>query len=324
VTFTEPTADDNCDPAPVVTCDWPSGSTFPSGTTLVTCTAEDDCGNVSSCGFEVAVESVNELAVTVELEPNIDTDNPLPDTLTRCITFELWECGGPSSVTVDAEITFDVTFVGPENSAIGSAVIDVPCGNYTCITARDTLHTLRSTDDDDFGTSGAQYVADFTGGDSLVGGNLNDDQYIDILDFGVFSFQFGASYGTGDTTCATAAPHSDISGDGDVDNLDFSFILNNFLKFHEANCCGAPLRMASGGLSGSMDPAMDAGPVTSITVRELRRRGLGHLVVGDLNRDGVLDVQDISAFMDGARPQPMQDQLSPANRTPVAKPTMRE
>jgi len=313
VTFNEPTATDNCDPAPVVVCDWPSGSTFPQGTTLVTCTATDECGKDSECSFNVTVENVNELAVTVQLSPNIDPTG----TLTRCITFELWECGVPSLVTVDAEIDFTVT-AGAPNVAIGSAVIDVPCGNYTCITARDTLHTLRRTDGSFPVFSGTQYVADFTGdpgtgGDWLIGGNLNDDNYIDILDFGVFSFQFGTSYGTGDTTCATAAPHSDISGDGNVNNLDFSFIQLNFLKFHEANCCGQPLRMADG--------STDNGPVTSITVRELRNRGLGHLVVGDLNRDGVLNEQDIAAFADGVRPQPRPRPLDPAPMTPNVAPS---
>ena len=51
-------------------------------------------------------------------------------------------------------------------------------------------------------------VADFvTAGKSLEGGNLNDDEYIDILDFGLFANQFGVDYGTPDTTCATLSPH---------------------------------------------------------------------------------------------------------------------
>jgi len=297
VTFPVPVASGNCDPAPVVVCTPASGSVFTGGTTPVTCTATDACGNVSNCGFDLVVEPVNELAVTVELEPNIAPTG----TLTRCITFEVWECGGPSSIEVSAEVDFDVTFVGSGNSAIGTAVVDVPCGAYTCITARDELHTLRRTDEA-FGISGTQYVADFTGnpgsgGDWLIGGNLNDDSVIDILDFGIFSSQFNTSPGK-HTTCADAGPHADISGDGVVNSLDFSFINLNFLKFHEANCCGAPLRPADG--------AADDGPVTSITVGELRRRGLGHLAAGDLNRDGVLDEQDLAAFVDGVEPRPSQ------------------
>jgi hypothetical protein len=49
------TASDCRDPAPVVMCVPPSGSFFPRGTTLVTCTATDASGNQSTCQFPVTV-----------------------------------------------------------------------------------------------------------------------------------------------------------------------------------------------------------------------------------------------------------------------------
>jgi len=55
VTFTV-TATDDVDPAPDVVCVPPSGSLFPRGTTLVTCTATDAVGNTSQCVFPVHVE----------------------------------------------------------------------------------------------------------------------------------------------------------------------------------------------------------------------------------------------------------------------------
>jgi len=54
--FFEVSASDGLDPEPVVTCVPPSGSHFPPGTTLVTCTAVDASGNQSSCQFPVTVE----------------------------------------------------------------------------------------------------------------------------------------------------------------------------------------------------------------------------------------------------------------------------
>ena len=48
-------ADDDCDPSPSLSCDPPSGSLFPLGTTLVTCTARDRCGNTATCTFRVTV-----------------------------------------------------------------------------------------------------------------------------------------------------------------------------------------------------------------------------------------------------------------------------
>ena len=50
------TATDTCGAAPTVTCSQASGSTFPVGTTPVTCTAQDASGNTSSCAFNVQVQ----------------------------------------------------------------------------------------------------------------------------------------------------------------------------------------------------------------------------------------------------------------------------
>jgi hypothetical protein len=54
LTFTV-TALDEEDPAPSIVCVPPSGSRFPRGTTLVTCTATDFAGNPASCEFLVTV-----------------------------------------------------------------------------------------------------------------------------------------------------------------------------------------------------------------------------------------------------------------------------
>ncbi|MCI0637166.1 MAG: LamG domain-containing protein [Actinobacteria bacterium] len=52
------TATDDCDDAPAVVCDPPSGSVFPLGTTIVRCTAMDASGNSSECSFPVTVEGI--------------------------------------------------------------------------------------------------------------------------------------------------------------------------------------------------------------------------------------------------------------------------
>jgi hypothetical protein len=48
-------AKDDHDPSPIVVCVPPSGSYFPLGRTLVTCTATDASGNQSTCQFTVTV-----------------------------------------------------------------------------------------------------------------------------------------------------------------------------------------------------------------------------------------------------------------------------
>jgi hypothetical protein len=55
VTFQTPTATDVVDSSVPVSCEPPSGSTFASGTTTVTCTATDDSGNSASASFGVTV-----------------------------------------------------------------------------------------------------------------------------------------------------------------------------------------------------------------------------------------------------------------------------
>jgi len=58
VTFSDPVASDNC--SATVTCEPPSGSTFPVGDSTVNCTASDPSGNTNSCSFTVHVKSVSE------------------------------------------------------------------------------------------------------------------------------------------------------------------------------------------------------------------------------------------------------------------------
>lgn len=46
---------DNCDGVVQPVCNPPSGSFFPEGATIVTCSATDECGNVGTCTFTVTV-----------------------------------------------------------------------------------------------------------------------------------------------------------------------------------------------------------------------------------------------------------------------------
>jgi len=55
VVFYNSTASGGCSPPPSLSCNPPSGSTFPIGTTTVTCTASDTCGQSTNCSFTVKV-----------------------------------------------------------------------------------------------------------------------------------------------------------------------------------------------------------------------------------------------------------------------------
>lgn len=63
VTWTEPTATDNC-PGVVLSSTYSPGDFFPVGTTTVTCTATDGTGNTDLCTFDIDVQSAADPVIT--------------------------------------------------------------------------------------------------------------------------------------------------------------------------------------------------------------------------------------------------------------------
>ncbi len=268
-----------------------ASDTYPAGTTTVRWTATNLCGATATCTHTVMVGGYSKMLVDVQLSPWVESP------LTRCITFELYDQWCPEPAVI---VYQEIEFI---NGLATGVVVWVPAADspYICITARDDLHTLRRTDEL-FTITGTCYIADFTGdvdfgGDWLVGGNFNRDQYIDVIDFAVYLLEWATHYAGGDTTCSTAYPHADVSGDGVVSNPDFTFLQQNFLDAGDLGCCGTLLMSADG----------RDGPITEISVEDLRRLGLGHLVIADLNHDGWVDQDDMVAFLGGVRPRPVKE-----------------
>jgi len=322
------TAIDNCTASPAIvgvrSDALPLTDPYPQGVTTITWTATDECGNDDSCMQTVTVESVT-ISVAVELSPTMD----IPPSLTRCITFVVYDCVNNTTTSIDQVLTFSLDEYSPgffRALATGNICVPSPIpSSYTCVTARDKLHSLRSKvelGDGLMQTGLTTYTADFTGkrggeppaipvtpgsGHRLVGGNLNDDIFIDILDFGTWAGLYnlnpvGNDYASGNTTCATLSPHADITGNAEVDSGDFSFIALNFLMVAENNCCSmSPI--TDGGID---DPPMphNGVPRASISVAELVQMGMGHLVAGDVNNDGMLDQADMAAVFSGTMPTP--------------------
>ena len=265
------------------------GGEHPLGVTTYDCIATSTvCGDSETCRWTVTVNDATTLDVEIQISPIIAGD------LLRCIKFELFsDCTTPPLV-----FNHDIFFGGLfDHIGHFTNVIKIPdAGQWKCITARDQLHTLRScawlecVD----GVYYAIFKGDpFFGGNWLVGGNLDgfkkENPYashdvIDILDFGMFVSQYLRIVDP-NTPCITQGPHADINGDGIVDALDFSFVMRNFLTSSKDCCCGP----AAGTTVGR----------TEISVRELREMGLGDLAVGDVNRDGLLNMDDVNAFQAG-------------------------
>lgn len=105
---------------------------------------------------------------------------------------------------------------------------------------------------------------------NLRGGDANSDNRIDVLDFAVFIADFGQA--------STPGGRTNFNRDGAVNNGDFGFINLNFLQTGQS---------CTGGLAGDS-------PLTSVSVRDLRRMGLGELSSADLNHDGMVDTSDIA------------------------------
>jgi hypothetical protein len=91
VTYASPTSNDNC-PGQTVTCTPASGSSFPVGTTTVTCTATDTSGNQSpSCNFTVQVNPLCTVNCPANITQNVDAGScsavvsyPNPTTTGSC------------------------------------------------------------------------------------------------------------------------------------------------------------------------------------------------------------------------------------------------
>ncbi len=285
VTWTAPMATDSCDGSIAVTCSRSNGSIFSVGTTTVTCGATNSCGVVGECSFDVTVV-LGTLTVDVELSP---TMSPTP--FVRCITFDLWDCDATGQA-MHAVVERDLTFSGGLASGVS---FDIPGGAWECLTVRDRLHTLRSTAADFTTLDGISFTASLTGaraagGHWLLSGNLNDDEFIDILDFAVFLTEF-LSPADPDSPCGTQPPDANINGDNVVDLVDFVFVQVNSFQAREPGCCGSAVAASS-----------DDRPIMEISVNELRRRGLYHLRFADLNGDGMLDAEDVAAFLAGEHP----------------------
>jgi hypothetical protein len=270
-----------------------AGAEVPIGVSTFCCTATGTfCGHEVNDCWTVEVNDLTTFDVIVQLSPIMAGD------VERCINFQLYaDC-------VQAPMEFQMElFFGGLWDHIGhfTDLIKIPgSGQWVCVTAMDQQHSLRSSaflacvD----GVYEAVFKGDpFFGGNWLIQGNLDawkkdnplaSHDVIDILDFG----QFVAGYGMQmdpNTDCEYKhLPHADINGDGVVDALDFSFITMNFLAHSKNACCPE-------------SAATEAGR-TSVTVRELRQAGLGDLAVADLDSNGVVDTNDIAAFLGGAVP----------------------
>jgi hypothetical protein len=162
-------------------------------------------------------------------------------------------------------------WVGNTRAVASVTGIQVPvAAGYGCMAVKDSAHSLSATAAPTI--VGTRYKASVV----LKQGDSNDDDKVDIADFSLFVADRGGPVATN--------ARSNFNGDALVDNADFGNISINF--FLRGDTCT--------GLGGGE-------PLSRISVKELRRQGLGEAAVADLNGDGWVDTRDIQIYMQGGQ-----------------------
>ena len=233
---------------------WPSS--FPVGISTVTWSSVDARGVPSTVSRTIEVRDHQILALDVDLAGGITAGS----SFTRPIRVRM-----SNGFVTAATVSF--------NGANGGAIeVQVPVRNdYSCVSVKDASHTLASAQS--LSVSGGRYVT--AAAFALPAGDSNDDNNVDVLDFGNFVADRGIN--------KDAASRSNYDRNGVVNNSDFTFIALSFLVSGDA--CG-------GGLTGNA-------PLERVSVKDLRRAGLGDLAVADLNGDGWVDSADMALAMQG-------------------------
>ncbi|MEY4119583.1 MAG: hypothetical protein RLZZ116_2911, partial [Planctomycetota bacterium] len=249
------------------TTSWPADSMFPIGTSTLTWRAIDDTGNEALVTRTIAVASHQLLDIAFSTDSFTVADR----------TVQVRISAGASTQVVDV---FVPRWTGTAPSIGIRRDIQLPlAAGYPCITAKDTVHSL--SDSAAPSIVGRRYEAAFT----VIQGDSNDDNRIDITDFSIFV----ADRSVAANFNRAADARSNFNADNRVDNVDFGNISIHF--FRRGESCTA-------GFDG------DDELLSRISVKELRRCGMGELTVADLNGDGWVDLRDMQIYMNGGSSGP--------------------
>ena len=244
---------------------------WPCGTTIVTWSATDACLRTAVATTSVTVGPFHLLDLRVAYD-----GTGYAGSMGRCI--ELALDGADRSVPM--------TILG----GLGTTTIEVPVGSYGCATVDDDLHSLVSAVP--VTIEGTRYVVVAAGNAALRNGDVNDDNIVNVGDWGVMVARIGTSQQV-DVDCSTEGFHIDFDGDGQATQSDVDFFLANLLRTGATGCGGT--------LTGTV---ADAG---WMTVAELAAIVGPNASLADVNADGIVDIRDIEMWVAANREARGQD-----------------
>lgn len=178
----------------------------PNGIATVSAAVADECDNIGIADQQIFRVNRNQVAVAVEL----DRLHPL-STISRQVVF----CLSNSSDVVTETRLVPLVFT-PGSSVAETLLTDVSPASMH-ISAKTNSH-LRRRLDITFSPTG-DFAASFTGPCKLLGGDLNGDNIVQMLDYSYLKARW-----------YTSDEIADINGDGVAQMLDYSILQSNWFK----------------------------------------------------------------------------------------------
>ncbi|MEY4826832.1 MAG: hypothetical protein RLZZ288_383, partial [Planctomycetota bacterium] len=203
-----PTVTDACAPGLTATGTRSDGralnAAWPSGTTTVTWSATDPCGNVSLAYTTVTVDPTNTMDFQVAW-----SGTGFSGSMSRSLSLTMFGGLGTQSRTAMANAS---------NGNAAFSVTDLPVETYTCATIEDSARTLRRR------VSVSDAGVNWSATGALVSGDLINDEVIDVLDWGAY---------------VVRNANADLNGDGEINTTDGDLILANFGLRGDSVCGGS-------------------------------------------------------------------------------------
>jgi hypothetical protein len=198
--------------------------------------------------------------------------------VTRCIQFTP-EDGFGLGTPVDVDVLFTGT------PATGTVTFEAEEGNWTLLTAKDQQHVLSASSA--LSLVNNTYYSDINL--DMRGGDSDNNDLVDIDDVTWLIATWG-DVADGGTHPWDGTRDADFSNDGVIFTEDYAFISENWLEMGD-------FRASRSGRAGQVLGGMFRPSVrevkTSVTVDKLSGWVADR---ADLNRDGIVDVQDVRAF----------------------------